>query len=703
MGNTKTHFFNRELSWLEFNQRVLTEAGDRSVPLLERLSFLGITASNLDEFFMVRVSGLQILSGEGILKTDPSGLPPAQQLDLVYRRARQMVDAQYACFLGAVEPDLRPQGFVRLAPRDFSPAQAEHLAQFFEKTVFPVLTPSGLHPRGDFPLLANLGLNMAIRLKHPGRAGPRFAVIPLGGSLDRFVPVPSDERYAYALLEDILAHFVQRYFPSEQIAETVVFRITRNADLALQEDVAPDLLAEMETVLSRRRSGDCVRLEISAQASRLMVAFLRKAIGVPERDIYRVPGPLDLSAFRRLAALPGFEELHFPPWPPQDLPGLDRRRSIFTELSQKSLLLSHPFDSFEPVVRLLEEAASDPAVLAIKQTLYRTSSNSPIVAALRRAAERGKHVTAIVELKARFDEAQNIEWARRLEETGAQVIYGVRGLKTHAKVCIVVRREAAGLARYMHFGTGNYNEKTARVYTDVGYMTRDEDLASDASSFFNAICGVSEPLGFHKLEAAPIGLRNKLLELIESEIDRQRQGQKGQVMAKLNSLVDPALIECLYRASQAGVEILLNVRGICCLRPGVRRLSENIRVISIVDRFLEHSRIFYFHRGGDPRVYLSSADWMPRNLDRRVELMVPVEDPACARKLIGILRACFADTAKAWQLGPEGSYTRVAPPAGRRALRCQEALYREACALRREARHSRRTLFEPHRPAGAKS
>ena len=702
MAKIRSLFFNRELSWLEFNQRVLTEATDTSVPLLERLNFLGITASNLDEFFMVRVSGLQILSEEGILKPDPAGLSPSQQLDLIIRRARRMVDEQYACFLESVEPALRREGLVRLALSELNPAQVEHIAQFFEQTVFPVLTPSALQLRGDFPLLANLGLNMAVRLKPRGRSGaPRLAVIPLGGSLDRFVPVPSDKRYACVLLEDILARFVQRYFPNEQIAETAVFRITRNADLALREDKASDLLSEMESVLSRRRSGDCVRLEISAQASRLMAAFLRKALGVEERCICRAPGPLDLAAFRRLASLPGFEALRFVPWPARDLPNLDRRRSIFAELSAKSILLAHPFDSFEPVVRLLEEAASDPGVLAIKQTLYRTSSNSCIVAALRRAAERGKHVTALVELKARFDEAQNIEWARRLEETGAQVIYGVRGLKTHAKVCIVVRREAGSLIRYMHFGTGNYNEKTARLYTDVGYMTRDEDLASDASAFFNAVCGVSEPHGFHKLEAAPVGLRSKLLELIEGEIERRRQGQQGQIMAKMNSLVDPALIQSLYRASQAGVEILLNVRGICCLRPGVRRLSGNIRVVSIVDRFLEHSRIFYFHCGGDPRVYLSSADWMPRNLDRRIELMVPVEDPACVRKLIGILRACFNDTAKAWQLGPDGTYTRVTPPPGRRPQRSQEVLYREACALRREARQARRTLFEPHRPAGA--
>ena len=704
MANAKSLFLNRELSWLEFNQRVLAEATDATVPLLERLNFLSITASNLDEFFMVRVGGLQILSEEGILKTDPAGMTPASQLDMINRRARRMVNEQYACFLKSLEPALRREGLVRLTPPELNPAQMEHIERVFETTVFPVLTPSALYPRGDFPLLANLGLNMAVRLKPRDRNGkPRLAVIPLGNSLDRFVPVPSDHRYSYALIEDILAYFVQRYFPNESIGEAVLFRITRNADLAAREDKAPDLLAEMETVLARRRASDCVRLEISAQASRMMVTFLRKALDIDDSDIYRVSGPLDLAGFRRLASLPGFEGLRFAPWPAQDLPNLDRRRSIFTELSEKSLLLAHPFDSFEPVVRLLEEAAGDPRVLAIKQTLYRTSSNSPIVAALRRAAERGKHVTALVELKARFDEAQNIEWARRLEETGAQVIYGVRGLKTHSKICIVVRREASGLVRYMHFGTGNYNEKTARLYTDVGYMTRDEDLASDASAFFNAVCGVSEPHGFRKLEAAPVGLRSKLIELIEGEIERQRQGQKGQIMAKMNSLVDPPLIQALYRASQAGVEILLNVRGICCLRPGVRRLSENIRVVSIVDRFLEHSRIFYFHQGGDPRVYLSSADWMPRNLDRRVELMVPVEDPACARKLIGILRASLGDTAKAWQLGPDGSYERVAPPPGRKPQRSQEILYREACALRREARQARRTLFEPHRPAGAEA
>jgi polyphosphate kinase len=550
-----------------------------------------------------------------------------------------------------------------------------------------------------FPLLANLSLCLAVRLR-PGPRGPKplFAVIPVSAGLERFVAVPGESGYAFMLVEDIVARFVDRLFPGETVAESAVFRITRNADLSAREDDAADFLAEMESVLSRRRVSGCVRLEVEEATSRILTVFLRRALAVAESGVCRVRGPLDLSAFHRLAAMQGFTRLKYEPWPPQPLPQLDPKKSLFDELARQSVVLSHPYDSFDPVVRLVEEAAADPNVLAIKQILYRTSANSPIVAALRRAAERGKYVTAIVELKARFDEARNIEWARRLEEAGAQVIYGVKGLKTHAKLCIVVRREPRGIARYLHFGTGNYNEKTARLYSDIGYLTSDEDLGADASAFFNAVSGYSVPQSFVKLAAAPMGLRRKLTELIEAEVQRRREGQPALIMAKMNSLADPSIINSLYRASQAGVEVLLNVRGICCLRPGVKGLSESITVVSVVDRFLEHSRVFYFHQGGQAKVFLSSADWMPRNLDRRIELMAPVEDAACRKKLIALLRTCLADSVNAWRLRPDGTYERLRPARGRRAVRSQEVLYREGRAAARAARQAKRTVFEPHRP-----
>ncbi|MEX1095265.1 MAG: polyphosphate kinase 1 [Planctomycetales bacterium] len=529
---------------------------------------------------------------------------------------------------------------------------------------------------------------------------PRFAVIAFGRSASRFVTLPSDGGYVYMLLEDVVAAFVERFFPGEPIVECVPFRITRNADLALREDQAADLLEEMEEVLDARKQGSCVRLEIADRVTTGTLAFLRETLGVEDRQIYPLPGPLDLAAFMQLTELKGFDDLKYEPWPPRPSPDIDPAAAMFDVIARRDVLLYHPYESFDPVVRWIDEAADDPDVLAIKQTLYRTSRNSPMVEALARAAEKGKHVTAIVELKARFDEARNIEWAKNLEQAGVQVIYGVKGLKTHAKICIVVRREPQGIRRYVHFGTGNYNEVTARLYTDASFITCNEDLGADAVNFFNAVTGYSQPQKFRKVEAAPIGLREKLIEMIESETDRKQHGQKARIEAKLNSLVDPGVIDALYAASQAGVKVRLNVRGICCLRPGVKGLSENIGVVSIIDRFLEHGRILYFHHGGDERVFLSSADWMPRNLDRRVELLVPIENPDCRDRLIHILRRNLQDTAKAWALQPDGSHERVKPKKGAKPFRSQEALYREVCDAVREAEQRQRTVFIPHRAAG---
>jgi polyphosphate kinase len=458
----------------------------------------------------------------------------------------------------------------------------------------------------------------------------------------------------------------------------------------------------MEGILTARKHGACVRLEVAADADEKLVATLTEALCADKTDIFPTTAPLDLAALVHLADLPGIDALKYEPWPPQPSPDIDQGAKMFDVLARRDVLLYHPYESFDPVLRLVEEAAADPDVLAIKQILYRTSRNSPIVAALARAAQRGKYVTVIVELKARFDEARNIEWARRLEEHGVQVIYGVKGLKTHAKTCIVVRREPHGVVRYCHFGTGNYNEITAKIYSDASLLTSSDELGADAVSFFNAITGYSQPQRYRKIEAAPTGLRQRLLELIEAETHRCQQGQKALLDAKVNSLVDQEIIQALYAASQAGVAIRLNVRGVCCLRPGVPGLSETISVVSIVDRFLEHARILRFHHGGDDLVFLSSADWMPRNLDRRIELLVPVEDQPAKVRLMGILDTYFEDNVKARVLQPDGSYVRV--KAGRRRRRrSQEALYEEATRRLREAQQSQTTTFEPHRAPGAES
>ena len=697
MSRTSAKYLNRELSWLEFNQRVLDEARNSEVPLLERLKFLAITGSNLDEFFMVRVGGLQQLSSRRSAKPDPSGMTADEQLAAITQRTRQMNADQYACFAAELEPGLAAAGIRRLATGELNDRQRSAVEQIFQNELSAVLTPMAVSQHDEFPLLVNQALHVCARLAPAeGDDRPRFAIIPVGRATSRFLTLPADGGYAYMLIEDVVGMFIDRFFPGEEVRECAAFRITRNADMAVREDLAADLLAGMAEVLDARKQSGCVRLEIAAAASATMLSFLRRSLKLKKDHLFSAPGPLDLSALMQLAGLTGFDELRYPPWPPQPSPDVDPTASIFDAIAQQDILLYHPYDSFEPVLRLIGEAADDPDVLAIKQVLYRTSRNSPVVAALKRAAENGKYVTAIVELKARFDEARNIEGARQLEQAGAQVIYGVKGLKTHAKVCIVVRREPQGIVRYMHFGTGNYNEQTARLYSDASFMTASEELGADATSFFNAVTGYSQPQQFRKIEAAPIGLREKLLEMIEAETKRKQQGQKAQIIAKINSLVDTKIIDALYAASKAGVNIQLNIRGICCLRPGVKGLSENISVISIVDRFLEHARIFYFYHGGDERLFISSADWMPRNLDRRVELLVPIEDAAARAQLSEILKTHLSDTVKGRRLLSDGSYEPVKARGRRKTVRSQQALYRQAQDAVRFAQQSRLTTFEPH-------
>jgi polyphosphate kinase len=700
MAKGSDRFLNRELSWLEFNRRVLEEAIDQSVPLLERLKFLSITSTNLDEFFMVRVGGLQHLLNEGKRLFDPAGLTTREQLIETSRRTHQLVADQYACFLQDIEPKLADNGIRRLMPEQIGPEYAEYLERLFERDIYPILTPRAVDA-SDFPLFTGLGLDLLVRLNSAmGRSRkPRFAVITLPKRLSRFITVPvNQEGYDYTLLEDVVSMFREKLFPGEFISECIPFRITRNADLLVREDLAGDLLSQMREVLDARKRSGCVRLEVGQSISPIALSFLKTALQVNDDQIYEIPGPLDLAAYRELAGRAGFEKLKYEPWPPQASPLVAPGESMFEAIARRDILLFHPYQSFEPVVRLLEQAADDPDVLAIKQILYRTSGNSPIVAALARAADKGKHVTVVVELKARFDEARNIDWAQALEQSGVQIIYGLRGLKVHAKICIVVRRETTGIRRYMHFGTGNYNEVTARLYSDVSLMTCNEDFGADATQFFNTITAYSQPIKYQRIEAAPLGLRARLLALIESEAQRCKEGQRGHIMAKLNSLVDADIIEALYRASQCGVRIQLNVRGICCLRPGVPKLSENIEVISIVDRFLEHSRILYFSHGGDPLVFISSADWMPRNLDRRVELLVPVEDPTSQSRLISILRTTFHDNVKARQLLSDGRHERLKPSSPSKAARSQQIFFDEAREAAKQAQKDRYQTFIPQRP-----
>ena len=757
----ESRFFNRELSWLEFDQRVLDEARDVSIPLLERLKFLAITASNLDEFTMVRVGSLQLLLAEGSSRPDPSGLTTAEQLKAIGERMHSFADEQYRVYLADLEPALAQAGMRRVRSKELNDRQTKHMQTLFEQEIFPVLTPMAIavtvespeitagsaesalpakkkvarkkaassetpaaslaattpsdspsvtdspvfFPSADtpsFPQLINQSLSLCVRLApSAGSTVPRFAIVPFGRTRQRFLTLPSESGFSFILLEDVVELFLTRLFPGESIEECVPFRITRNADLELQEDQAFDLLRKMQEIVNARRQSACVRLEVAGNSSALVREFLQSAVEVADEWVFHAPGPLDLGAFFRLTDSQGFDALRYEPWPPKPVPEIDPAESLFTTISRRDVLLYHPYESFDPVVRLVEEAADDPDVLAIKQTLYRTSGKSPIVAALRRAAQKGKYVTAVVELKARFDELRNIEWARDLERAEVQVIYGVKGLKTHAKICLIVRREPQGITRYVHFGTGNYNEITSRIYSDASLMTCNDSFGADATAFFNAITGYSQPQQFRKIEMAPIGLRDKLLEMIEAEAERKKHGQKALILAKFNALVDERMIEALYAASQAGVKIRLNVRGVCCLRPGVPGLSENITVTGVIDRFLEHARVLYFYHGGDERLFLSSADWMPRNLDRRVELLVPVEDPACRAKLLAILKTHFQDNVKARRLLPDGRYERVKAGSGTEPLRSQEALYGRAGQAVEQADRAALTMFEPHRAPGA--
>jgi polyphosphate kinase len=671
-------FLNRELSWLEFNGRVLEEACDPTNPPLERLKFACIVASNLDEFFMVRVAALKNALAEGDTAPDVAGLTPAQQLARISERAHAMVEQLYAALTGEILPPLAERGLRLVRPGDLEAPARAALSRFFKDEVLPALTPLAIDASRPFPMLASLSLNLAVLIgPAEGEDEPRLAVVQVPGRLPRLVRPPGTEGMVHVLLEDVIWADLQSLFPGQEIRDVAAFRIARDSELDFDDEGGRDFLQVIEEELKNRRRSEIVRLEVQDGVSEVLLELLVSRLGVGEVDVYPIRGPVDIRPLLPLVDLPLLEDLRDPPLKP--VPVIEAAGpELFALLDERDVVLHHPYESFDPVTALVASAADDPDVLAIKQTLYRASGDSPLVRSLERAAENGKQVTVLVELLARFDEQSNIRWAKRLEESGCHVIYGIRGYKTHSKILLVVRRGRQGIERYVHLGTGNYNEKTARIYTDFCVMTSDPEIGEDASAFFNALTGYSDPPRMRKLVMAPTQLRERVVRMIGRERQRAEAGQAAEIRAKLNALVDEDIIRALYDAAKAGVKIRLAVRGICCLRPGLKGTSDTIEVVSVVDRFLEHSRIYYFRNGGDEEVYLASADWMPRNLDRRIELLFPVEAADGRQKVLQALDAIFQDNVKGRKLQADGSYKRKRPGKGEEGYRAQIELYREA-------------------------
>jgi polyphosphate kinase len=689
-------FLNRELSWLEFNGRVLEEAMDPTTPLLDRLKFAIIVGTNLDEFFMVRVAALKHAIDEGETEPDSAGLRPRQQLIVVSERAHDMVERLGRTLTEEILPPLAERGIRFVAYKDLEEPQRAFLGRYFTAEILPALTPLAIDVSRPFPQLANLSLNLAILLAPPeGSEEPRLAVVQVPAGLRRLVRPVGGDGNTYVLLEEIIRAELPALFPGQTILEAAAFRVSRDAEMELDEEGGRDYLESIEDELRKRRLSRVVRLEVEQGMGDTLLGILVQRLEIEVPDVYYVRGPLDVRALFPLVELPTLENLREAPLKP--LPALETRdlTNVFGRLAEGEVLLHHPYESFDPVIAFVSQAAADPDVLAIKQTLYRTSGDSPVVQALARAAEAGKQVTVIVELMARFDEQSNINWARALEQSGAHVIYGIRGYKTHAKICLVVRRGPQGIERYVHMGTGNYNEKTARVYTDFGLMTADRAIGEDASAFFNALTGFSDPPRMKRLAMAPTTLRERFLRLIQREQRRAEEGQPAEIRAKMNSLLDEEIIRALYDASRAGVRIRLNVRGICCLRPGVKGVSDTIEVVSLVDRFLEHSRVFHFRNGGEDEVYLSSADWMPRNLDRRIELLFPVVAPENRKKVLDTLDAMFMDNVKGRRLQADGTYRRRRSTRGEEAFRAQVHLYRQTQRALERARAGAAVTLEP--------
>lgn len=651
------YFYNRELSWLKFNLRVLKEAMVKETPLLERLKFIAISASNLDEFFMVRVAGLWNSFDNGIEKRDAAGMSVKEQLVAIAEFAHEQVRTQTK-YLYALIGEMKTANLHLRRVSELTDLGKDWLEEYYREVVYPVLTPMAVDASRPFPFLANKTQNLAVELiKADGEHSMGLIQVP--SVLSRITEVIPEKKRTFVFLEDIIASHCKDLFKGCHILDVVPFRVTRDSDLDLEEEDSVDLMKEVEESLRKRKRGAAVRLEIFKTGNTRIKRFLEENLDVTELEVYEINGPLDPTCFFKFISLPGMWPWLYEPFVPQRPLELPDDSDLFAAIRQNDILLHHPYESFDPVVKLVSDAADDPQVLAIKQTLYRVSGNSPIVAALARAAENGKQVTVLVELKARFDEENNILWARRLEKAGCHVIYGLVGLKTHAKIILIVRKEDNGIKRYLHLGTGNYNDSTAKLYTDIGLMTANDEFGSDASAFFNLLSGYSEPPVWNKLVMAPLGLREKIYSLIDNEINMVKQGKEGRIIAKMNSLIDQPVIQKLYEASAAGVHIDLIVRGICGLRTGIEGISDNITVRSIVGRQLEHSRIFWFANGGDEQLYLSSADWMPRNLNDRVELFFPVETEFHIRRIKGLLDLYLRDNVGAHMMQSNGTYRRV--------------------------------------------
>lgn len=687
-------YINREISWLDFNQRVLDQVHRNELPLLERLKFLSITASNLDEFFQVRVGGLTLMQRTGKFAPDAAGLSPAQQLGLIRKRARVMIQEQYDLLNNDLMPLMEKSGLQPRRMDQLTEVQLAALEEFFHANVAALLTPLAMEVEQP-PVLPSLSIILGVELQQIESRESRFVAVTLPESLPRRIHFAALGE-GYVLAEDLVGTFMASLFPGERIRCWSPFRVTRNGDIAVAEDEGSDFAREMEEVLVARKFSDCVRLEIPRGTPAAFAHRIARMAGAGKEETYRVPGFLRLVDFGDMAFEPGHDNLKIKAWTPCWPAGVDPSLSMFENIAQGDILLNHPFESYEPVVRLVEEAAQDPDVLVIKQVLYRTAHGSRFIKALCRAAEAGKQVTVLVELKARFDEGHNLVQAERLQRAGVQVVYGVKGFKTHAKILLIVRRENGTLRRYCHFGTGNYNEKTARLYGDLSLMTCQEDFGADASQFFNSVTGLTRLMPFRRLAPSPAMMKSRLLSLIEAETLRAREGGRGEIRAKMNSLNDLDMMQALEAAAEAGVRVELNVRGICCWAPGSPRARACTRIVSIIDRYLEHARIFSFYNAGSPLVFMASADWMSRNLDRRVELMVPIDQPHLSKRALGILDACFRDNTQAYLIQPDGT-SRPVDRSGK-PFGMQEFLQRQAQMNARTRERASRQMLEPHRP-----
>ena len=682
MFTSPKYYFNRELSWLKFNQRVLLEAMDTSNPLMERLRFIAIASSNLDEFFMIRVAGLRHQAMNGIVKYDAAHMDAKAQLKAIDESVQRLVSLQYT-YLHRVLGDLKEKGLCFFHPEDLDVKTKAWLRHYFEEQIYPVVTPLAVDSGHPFPFLANNTINAIVRIfqvQPDGSKDYKIAILPIPSVLDRIIEVPSSSNkvHRFVYLEDIITYYATQFFQGYGIEEAMIFRLTRDADLEIDEEDAKDLLTEVEASLRRRRRGDAVRLEVVGNGSSELLRTVLASVELEEKDVYYIDGHLDCRMYLDFSNYPGYDHLRYKPFEPKipsDLIGCEEE-NLLDVIRSRDIFVHHPFETFNVVEQFVAQAAVDPNVLAIKQTLYRVSGESPIIASLIKAADNGKQVTVLMEVKARFDEEHNIIMARRLEKAGCHVIYGLKGLKTHSKITMVVRREEDGIRRYVHLATGNYNGKTARIYTDCGIFTSNDEYGDDASRFFNLISGYSDPPIWNKFIVAPLNLRERIMDLIDEEIECAKRGEDAYIIAKMNSLLDKKVIAKLYEASANGVRIDLIVRGICTLRLGIAGISDNITVRSIVGRFLEHHRIFYFRSGGNDKIFISSADWMPRNLNERVELMIPIEDKRHKARIKGILDLYLVDTLKAHIMRSDGSYYKVTAVEG--PISAQEELMEAA-------------------------